>query len=178
MAGYTAAQNIFGFLFAVCNSFTQTCMSFTSQNYGVKNKKRMDRVLLDCSLLSAGTVLILGCLVYWFGEPIIHIYSNSPEVIRCGTEVFLYTTTTYFICGLMDLLPGAMRCMGYSVVPMLISVVGTVGIRIFWIYCVFPFHRALDVLFISYPLSWIITLLMQLVYLHFVRKNADIAMLA
>ena len=177
MAGYTAANNIFGFLFAVCNAFTQTCMSFTSQNFGAKNKKRMDRVLLDCGLLSSVITFILGFLVYYFAEPVIHIYSDSPEVIRCGTEVFLYTTTTYFICGLMDLLPGAMRGMGYSVVPMLLSVVGTVGVRIFWIYCVFPFHRALDVLFISYPLSWLVTFIMQLIYLHFVRKNVDIILL-
>ena len=177
MAGYTAAQNVFGFLYVACNSFTQTCMSFTSQNYGVKDFKRMDKVLWYCIFLSTGTMLLLGGLVYYFGEPIIHIYSDSPEVIACGAQVFLYTTSTYFICGLMDLLPGAMRGMGYSIVPMFLSVVGTVGVRIFWIYCIFPLHRSLDILFISYPLSWLVTLAMQLVYLYFVRKKVNISLL-
>ena len=171
MAGYTAANNVFGFLYATVNSFSQTCMSFVSQNYGARNLKRMDRVLLDCALLSVGIMVVLGGGVWVFGEHILGIYTSSPEVIRCGMEVFLYTTSTYFICGLMDLYPGAMRGMGYSTVPMILSVIGTVGLRIFWIYCVFPAHHALDVLFISYPLSWILTVVMQVICYYFVRKK-------
>ena len=171
MAGYTAANNIFGFLYVTVNSFSQTCMSFMSQNYGAGKRDRMDQVLKDCLLLSVGVTLALGCGVYRFGEPILGIYTPSQEVIACGMEVFLYTTCTYFICGIMDLLPGAMRGVGYSTVPMLLSVIGTVGVRIFWIYCIFPTHHALDVLFISYPLSWAVTVLMQVVCFLFVRRK-------
>ena len=171
MAGYTAANNIFGFLYVTVNSFSQTCMSFMSQNYGAGKKERMDRVLWDCLLLSVGVTLVLGCGVFYFGEEILSIYTPSPEVLRCGMEVFLYTTTTYFICGIMDLLPGAMRGVGYSTVPMILSVIGTVGVRIFWIYCVFPTHHALDILFISYPLSWAVTVAMQIVCFLFVRRK-------
>ena len=171
MAGYTAAHTIIGFLYVSANSFTQTCMSFMSQNYGVKNKKRMDKVLLDCTLLSAGTMFVMGTAVYIFGEGILKMYTDSAEVIQCGMQVFMYTTTTYFIFALMDLLPGALRAWGYSIVPMIMSVVGTVGARVFWIYCVFPFHRTLDFLFISYPLSWVVTLVMQAFYLYYVRKK-------
>ena len=177
MAGYTAANNIFGFLYATVNSFSQTCMSFTSQNYGAGNKKRMDRVLLDCLLLSVGVTLILGCGVLHFGEQILGIYTPSPEVIQCGMEVFLYTTSTYFICGIMDLIPGAMRGVGFSAVPMILSVIGTVGVRIFWIYCVFPTYHALDILFISYPLSWTVTVILQAVCFLFVRKRVRREML-
>lgn len=171
MAGYTAANNIFGFLYATVNSFSQTCMSFTSQNYGARKKDRMDQVLKDCVFLSVGVTVVLGCGVYFFGEQILKIYTTSPDVIQCAMEVFLYTTATYFICGLMDLFPGAMRGMGYSTVPMLLSVIGTVGVRIFWIYCVFPYHHSLDVLFISYPLSWLVTVVMQVICFYFVRKK-------
>ena len=171
MAGYTAANNIFGFLYVTVNSFSQTCMSFMSQNYGAGKRKRMDRVFWDCMLLSVGVTLTLGCGVYYFGEQILGIYTPSPQVIQCGMEVFLYTTTTYFICGIMDLIPGAMRGVGYSTVPMILSVIGTVGVRIFWIYCVFPTHHALDILFISYPLSWIITVIMQVICFIFVRRR-------
>ena len=171
MAGYTAANNIFGFLYATVNSFSQTCMSFMSQNYGAHKAKRMDQVLIDCTVLSVGVTVLLGGGVYVFGEQVLGIYTDSPAVIACGMEVFLYTTATYFICGLMDLFPGAMRGMGFSTVPMILSVIGTVGVRIFWIYCVFPAHHSLEVLFISYPLSWLITVAMQLCCYIFVRKK-------
>lgn len=134
MAGYTAANNLLGFLYTSINAVTQACMSFTSQNYGVKKTKRMDRVLIDCIILSI-------------------------------------TTLTYFLCGIMDLFPGAMRGMGRSGVPMILSIIGTVGTRIFWIYVVFPRNRALDVLFISYPVSWGLTIAMQVCCFILVRRK-------
>lgn len=171
MAGYTAANNIFGFLFVSVNSVTQACMSFTSQNYGAGRKKRMDKVLLECMLLSVASALILGSCAYLFGPEILRIYTTDPAVIACGMEIMLYTTVTYFLCGLMDLFPGALRGMGHSAVPMILSVIGTVGTRIVWIYGIFPRHRSLKILFISYPASWIITIAMQVICYFFVRRS-------
>ena len=73
MAGYTAANNIFGFLYASINAVTQACMSFTSQNYGVGKWKRMDRVLVDCLILSTTIALILGGGAYLFGPELLKI---------------------------------------------------------------------------------------------------------
>ena len=171
MAGYTAANNIFGFLYMSVNAVTQSCMSFTSQNYGVKKLKRMDRVLLDCMILSVGVTLTLGCGAYFFGPELLKIYTSDSDVIRCGVEVLAFTTVPYFCCGIMDLLPGALRGMGYSGVPMILSIIGTVGTRIVWIFGLFPAHRSLSFLFISYPVSWILTILMQAVCFCFVRKH-------
>lgn len=171
MAGYTAANNIFGFLYMSVNAVTQSCMSFTSQNYGVKKLKRMDRVLLDCMILSVGVTLTLGCGAYFFGPELLKIYTSEADVIRCGVEVLAFTTVPYFCCGIMDLLPGALRGMGYSGVPMILSIIGTVGTRIVWIFGLFPAHRSLSFLFISYPVSWILTILMQAVCFYFVRKH-------
>ena len=171
MAGYTASNNIFGFLYVSVNSFTQACMSFTSQNYGVKKLKRMDRVLIDCMILSVVVTLILGSSVYVFGPELLHIYSDQTDVIQYGMEIFSYTTVTYFLCGLMDLFPGALRGMGYSTVPMILSIIGTVGVRIIWIYGLFPSHRSLTFLFLSYPVSWIATIIMQVICFWFVRKK-------
>ena len=172
MAGYTAANNIFGFLYATVNSFSQACMSFTSQNYGAKKCDRIDKVIIDCIFLSVGITLVLGSSVYIFAEKLLGIYTQSPEVIQCGIEIFRYTTITYFICGIMDLFPGAMRGMGCSVIPMILSAVGTVGTRIFWIYAIFPLKHSLDFLFISYPLSWVVTVVLQVICFYFVRKKA------
>ena len=171
MAGYTAANNIFGFLYMSVNAVTQSCMSFTSQNYGVKKLKRMDRVLLDCMILSVGVTLTLGCGAYFFGPELLKIYTSDADVIRCGVEVLAFTTVPYFCCGIRDLLPGALRGMGYSGVPMILSIIGTVGTRIVWIFGLFPAHRSLSFLFISYPVSWILTILMQAVCFCFVRKH-------
>ena len=171
MAGYTAANNLFGFLYVSTNSITQACMSFTSQNYGVGKWKRMDRVLFDCIILSVAVMLTLGGGMYFFGPEVLKIYTTNPRVISCGMEVLTYTTLTYFLCGIMDLLPGALRGMGYSSVPMILSIIGTVGTRIVWIFGIFPNHRSLDILFISYPVSWMITIALQIICFYFVRRK-------
>ena len=166
MAGYTAANNIFGFLYISVNSITQSCMSFTSQNYGVRKTKRMDKILIDCIILS-----FVFSFTYFFGNELLRLYTSDPKVIQCGIEILAYTTVPYFCCGLMDLFPGALRGMGHSGVPMILSIIGTVGTRIVWIFGLFPYHRSLSFLFISYPVSWILTILMQVICFYFVREK-------
>lgn len=178
MAGYTAANNIFGFLYAAANSVTQACMSFTSQNYGIGKLKRMDKVLINCMILTVGISLTLGCGAYFFGPELLKIYTDEPEVIRCGMEILSFTTVPYFFCGIMDLFPGALRGMGHSAVPMILSVIGTVGMRVIWIFMVFPAHRSLEVLFISYPASWIATILLQVACFLIVRKKVHRTVMA
>lgn len=171
MAGYTAANNILGFLYASVNAVTQACMSFTSQNYGVGKYKRMDRVLINCLILSVVISGVLGCGSYAFGTEILKVYTEDPKVIQCGLEILSMTTVTYFLCGIMDLFPGALRGMGRSGVPMILSIIGTVGTRIVWIFVLFPQYRSLKFLFISYPASWLFTIVMQVICFYFVRKQ-------
>ena len=171
MAGYTAANNILGFLYMSINSVTQACMSFTSQNYGVGKYKRMDRVLLDCLILSVSMALLLGCGAYIFGTQILQIYTDDAQVVQCGLEILSITTVPYFLCGIMDLFPGALRGMGYSAVPMILSIIGTVGTRILWIFVFFPQYRSLYFLFISYPGSWLATIVMQVICFIVVRRH-------
>ena len=171
MAGYTAANNILGFLYVSVNSITQACMSFTSQNYAVGKQKRMDRVLIDCLFLTTAVALVMGSASYIFGTQILGIYTSNSEVIKSGLEIVSITTIPYFLCGIMDLFPGALRGMGYSTVPMILSIIGTVGVRIIWIYGLFPSHRSLFFLFISYPGSWIATIIMQVICYMFVRNK-------
>ena len=178
MAGYTAANNIFGFLYISVNSITQSCMSFTSQNYGVRKTKRMDKILIDCMILSFAFSFTLGCGAYLFGNELLRLYTSDPKVIQCGIEILAFTTVPYFCCGLMDLFPGALRGMGHSGVPMILSIIGTVGTRIVWIFGLFPNHRSLSFLFISYPVSWILTILMQVICFYFVRKKVHKTMLS
>ena len=171
MAGYTAANKILGFLYVSVNSVTQACMSFTSQNYGVRKFKRMDKVLVDCAILSIIVSVVIGGGSYLLGHQILGIYTKQEDVIQCGMEILSISTIPYFLCGLMDMIPGSMRGVGYSAVPMLLSIIGTVGTRLVWIYGVFPEHRSLYVLFMSYPVSWGLTIVMQAICLVFVRRK-------
>ena len=171
MAGYTAANNILGFLYVSVNSVTQACMSFTSQNYGVRKVKRIDKVLVDCAILSIIVSVVIGGGSYLLGHQILGIYTKQEDVIQCGMEILSISTIPYFLCGLMDMIPGSMRGVGYSAVPMLLSIIGTVGTRLVWIYGVFPEHRSLYVLFMSYPVSWGLTIVMQAICLVFVRRK-------
>lgn len=171
MAGYTAANNIFGFLYASINAVTQACMSFTSQNYGVRKFKRMDKVLANCAILSIIVSVVIGGGSYLLGHQILGIYTKQEDVIQCGMEILSISTIPYFLCGLMDMIPGSMRGVGYSAVPMILSIIGTVGTRLVWIYGVFPEHRSLYVLFMSYPVSWGLTIVMQAICLVFVRRK-------
>lgn len=171
MAGYTAANNILGFLYVSVNSVTQACMSFTSQNYGVRKFKRMDKVLANCAILSIIVSVVIGGGSYLLGHQILGIYTKQEDVIQCGMEILSISTILYFLCGLMDMIPGSMRGVGYSAVPMLLSIIGTVGTRLVWIYGIFPEHRSLYVLFMSYPVSWGLTIVMQAICLVFVRRK-------
>lgn len=171
MAGYTAANNILSFLYMGANSITQACMSFTSQNYGARKPKRMDRVLVDGLILQLVVCLSLGTLAYIFGNEVSSIYTDDPNVIKCSVEILALTTIPYFLCGFMDTFPGVLRGMGRSTVPMILCLLGTVGMRIVWIYGFFPHNRTLRYLFVSYPASWIATIVLQLVYYIFIRKR-------
>ena len=147
IAGSSLALNFEYFTYDIANAFAQATVTFTSQNYGVKKWKRMDKVLIDCIILSVIVALTLGNGAYLLGPKLLRIYSEQADVVACGMEILAYTTITYFLCGLMDLFPGALRGMGYSTVPMLLSIIGTVGMRIIWICLLFPTHRSLTFLF-------------------------------
>lgn len=124
-------------------------MSFTSQNYGAGKTKRMDRVFNRLSDFILCVFPDHGLLCMVFGPQLLQIYTESSAVISCGVEILSFTTVTYFLCGIMDLIPGALRGMGRSAVPMILSIIGTVGTRIVWIFWIFPYHRSLDILFLS-----------------------------
>ena len=171
MAGNTAASNIEGFVYVSMNSLHQTCISFTSQNFGAGKFKRIKKVLINCLVIVAITGLVLGNSAYFFGKYLLSAYNNETEVISYGLIRLSIISTMYFLCGLMDVMVGAMRGIGYSILPMIVSLVGACGLRIVWIYTVFVKFRTLDILFISYPVTWTITFLSHLVCYYIVTRR-------
>ena len=163
MAGSTAAGNIEGFVYTAMNSFYQTALSFTSQNMGAGKYKRVGRILILCQICVTITGLVLGNGSYLFGRQLLGIYSSDPEVIAYGLLRMSYLCIPYFLCGNMDVMVGSLRGMGYSIMPMLVSLAGACVIRVIWIYTIFRMNHTLETLFTSYPISWIITAVVHLI---------------
>lgn len=171
MAGNTAASNIEGFIYMAMNSYHQTALSFTSQNFGAGNYKRIGKVLAECLAMVTGVGLGMGWAAYLSGSWLLGIYSSDPKVIEVGLLRLSVICTTYCLCGIMDVLVGELRGLGYAVMPMVVSLLGACGFRILWIFTVFQGHRSLWALYLSYPVSWVLTGAVHMVCYWMVRKK-------
>ena len=171
MAGNTTAQNIEGFIYTAMNAVYQTNLSFTSQNYGGRKFSRLNRITLTCVGVVIVVGLVLGLSCYGAGEFLVGIYSSDPEVVQYGLTRLSVFGMTYFICGIMDTMVGAIRGLGYSILPMCVSLTGACAFRIVWIYTIFQWNRTLMTLYLSYPASWIVTTIAHVVCFIIIRKK-------
>ena len=165
------AANIEGFVYTSMNAVSQACLTFTGQNYGAANRKNIDVTLFNCLVIATGIGLLIGFGVWLAGGLLLSVYTRTPEVIEIGLGRMEIICTTYFLCGIMEVLVGSMRGMGHSVLPMVVSILGACGLRILYIYTVFAAYHTLPVLYLSYPVSWIITSLAHAVCLFFIRRK-------
>ena len=172
MAGSAAANNIENFVYQAMNAFYQTNLTFTGQNYGAGDCKRVDKSLFYCQGFVILTGLILGNLAYFFGRPLVSIYTSDEAVIQQGIIRLGYIARTYALCGIMDTMVGSLRGLGYSIVPMVVSLIGACGLRIVWIFTIFQMDRTPENLYISYPISWIVTGAVHILYFLYVRRKA------
>ena len=170
MAGNTTAQNIEGFIYTAMNAIYQTNLSFTSQNYGGRKYGRINKITMTCVAVVTVVGLVLGLAAYSAGEFLVGIYSSDPEVIQYGLKRLAIFGTTYFICGIMDTMVGSIRGLGYSVLPMCVSLTGACAFRVIWIYTIFQWNRTLTTLYLSYPASWIVTTIAHVICFIWIRK--------
>lgn len=171
MAGNTAATNIEGFVYTAMNALYQTAISFTGQNHGAMKFKRIGRIALLCLCIAGIIGFIAGNGAYLFGPVLLKLYSDDSEVIHYGLVRMRITTTTYFLCGLMETAVGLMRGMGHSILPMIVSLSGSCLFRIVWIITVFEKYQTIESLYISYPISWLLTFLIHFIcFQYFYRK--------
>ena len=176
MAGNSAAANIEGFTYVAMNSFYQAAITFVSQNMGAMEFKRIRKIAWQCLACVTVTGALLGNLSFFFGHQLLGIYSDEAEVIRYGIYRLEVIGTTYFLCGIMDVCVGCLRGIGYSFLPMVVSLLGACGFRILWIFTVFKGHHDLHTLYISYPISWAITASVHMIcflilYRRMVKKS-------
>ena len=175
MAGSAAAQNIEGIVYFAMNSFYQASITFTSQCYGAKKFARINRVLAMSLLCVVAAGLICGHGLLFSGYRILGIFSSNSQVIVAGMNRLSVILSTYFLCGIMDVLVGALRGIGYSVLPMVVSLVGSCLLRLLWLATVFQmegFHTTTTV-YLSYPISWAITLSVHAVCFAVLRRKLE-----
>ena len=163
MAGNTAASNIESFVYVAMNSVHQTAVSFTSQNLGGKQFDRIRKILIECLLFVTAIGLVMGNGAYLLGNHLLSFYSAEAEVIVYGLQRMKIICISYFLCGVMDVLVGSIRGLGYAVMPMVVSLLGACVFRVVWIYTFFQWDRTLRMLYISYPISWALTAAVHLI---------------
>ena len=176
MAGSAAAGNIEGFVYVAMNAFYQASITFTSQNVGAGKYHRVRPIMIRAVACVTVTGLVLGNLAYGFGNVLLLFYTTSPAVVTEGLRRLSYVSAWYFICGIMDTLVGVLRGLGYSIVPMIVSLIGACGLRIVWIMTIFqiPIFHSLDTIYISYPVTWTITAGAHFIcYLIITKKMKD-----
>ncbi len=171
VAGNTAAANIEGFVYISMNSLYQTSISFTGQNLGAKNYHRIDRTLVRCMCIVTIIGLVLGNGAHLLGNHLLHIYSDDMEVISFGMQRLSVISVTYCLCGMMDVLAGTIRGLGYSILPMLVTLIGACAFRIVWIFTIFRAQHTLFILYASYPISWALTIIAHFICYLIVRKK-------
>ena len=165
ISGNTDASNIEGFIYVACNAFCQANMAFTSQNYGAGKLERLKPIALCSAACSASVGIVGGMLGYLFGPQLLHIYSNSDVVVAAGMVRITIMFLPYVLCSLMDVIVGSIRGLGYSVTPMIVTLLGACAFRVVWIATVFrvPQFHTPQVIYWSYPISWGLTFLAHLI---------------
>ena len=180
IAGNTAGANLENFCYIAMMAFTQACISFTSQNYGARKYEKLKKIMYLCLVLVIVGALTIASLIWLFHKPLLSLYTSDPEVIEIGTKRVIYVIMPLFLNGILDVFAGSLRGMGKSSLPMITMVVGICGVRLAWLLGYFPTHRTLEVIYLSFPLSWFITSVIEYILWHqyyhkyvLPRKNTD-----
>ena len=174
VAGNGVASNIEGFVYTAMNAQHQADMTFASQNYGAGKADRVRKTLWCCLGIVTVIGLSMGLLILLFGAPLMSLYNSEEQVISYGLVRMGTIMPTYFLCGLMDVMVGQLRGIGYSIMPMIVSLTGACLLRIVWILTVFAGTHTLTVLYLSYPVSWFVTFAIHfLCYMIVARKRLN-----
>ena len=173
VAGGSAASSVENFVYVAMNAFHQANVSFTSQNLGAGNYRRIWRVLALAQACVIAVGLLLGGGVVYFGPHLLRLYTHSPAVIDCAMQRLYIVCLPYAICGIMDVAVGTLRGIGYSVLPMIVTLVGACGLRLVWIATIFqiPAFHTIETVYWSYPISWIITGAAHFICIFFAMRH-------
>ncbi|MBQ9009085.1 MAG: MATE family efflux transporter [Clostridia bacterium] len=171
IAGNAAAANIGNFVYQAMNTFQQSVTSFAGQNLGARKPDRVIESLRVCLFWAAVFGLVLGPLTTYFSRPLLSLFSSDPAVIEAGVEKMVVMVLPYALCGIMDVMTGVLRGIGYSALPMIVSLLGVCAVRLVWIATVFRKYHTMFVLLLSYPVSWILTFIVLVIFFIILWKR-------
>lgn len=171
VAASSAAGNVEGFVGTTMNAYYNAAITFTGQNMGAKRYERIDSIAKICTMLVFATWIVLGGVTLIFGETFLALYTNNPEVIELGLMRLKIMMAAYFTCGIMNVYPGLTRGMGYSILPMLCTLVGACLMRIVWLVTVFRWYPTANILFICYPVTWALAGIGQVISFFYARRQ-------
>ncbi|NLC67461.1 MAG: MATE family efflux transporter [Clostridiaceae bacterium] len=178
VAASSAASNIEGFVSTTVNAYYNAAITFTGQNMGAKKYDRIDTIAKICTVLIFASWILMSGATLFFCRPLLSMYTSDPEVIELGMLRLKVIIATYFTCGVMIVFPGLSRGMGYSVLPMICTLIGACLMRIVWLKTIFTWYPTVVVLFACYPVTWGLAGLGQVGIFfyarHRIRKKAAI----
>ena len=158
IAGSTAVATVESLLWVTLTSFVNAATTFISQNVGAGKIERVNKIMFTTISMTAALGLVLGLGSFALSDPILSIFiKDNPVAIQYGFDRLKITFPVYFLAGIMGVLPGAVRGLGYSTSPSLIAIFGACGIRIVWIYTIFRMYPSLSTLYLVHPITWVIT---------------------
>lgn len=163
IAGNAASSNVGNFVYQAMNTFQQAITCFAGQNIGARKPRRIVSAMKVCMFWAVSFGLVLGLLSCVFGTQLLSLFSADPAVIAAGMERQIIVCAPYFLCGMMDVMTGALRGIGYSLLPMIVSILGACAFRLFWVFTIFAAYPTLPCLMLSYPVSWLLTFSVLLV---------------
>ncbi len=158
VAANSAAVNLENFVYASMEAVTQTAICFSGQNYGARKYKRIGKIAIRSEVMVIAIGFSMGFVMNLFADPLLSLFSTDPEVIALGKVRMSIVCANYFMCGIMNVLAGVLRGIGYSLIPTVISLLGACAVRVLWITFIFDRNRTLECLYQSFPVSWIITI--------------------
>ena len=168
IAGNAAAANICNFVYQAMNTFQQAVTCFAGQNIGARKPRRVLTSVFACQTWSFVFGLVFGILARVFGPQLLRLYTNDPAVVSAGLIRLTYICLPYCLCGIMDTMTGALRGIGYSILPMAVSLLGACVFRIVWVMTVFAAVPTMEALLLSYPVSWVMTFFVLVVFYHLI----------
>ncbi|MBQ7381337.1 MAG: MATE family efflux transporter [Clostridia bacterium] len=171
VAGSAASASLEGFLYIAMNSVYHVALTFIGQSVGARKFKNIKPLTVYSCIIVTAIGLIGGAILLLFRSPLISLYVSTEASTAAAMQRLWIIGATYFLCGLMEVFCAALRAVDRSVTAMVISLGGVCGLRILWIQTVFRAFPSPETIYISYPITWIITLALHLTFTVIISKK-------
>lgn len=171
VAASSAAGNVESYVGTTMNAYYNAAITFTGQSMGAKKYDRIDTVAKVCTILVFATWILMGGATLLLGRPLLGIYTSDPKVVELGMLRMNVMMVAYFTCGMMNVFPGLTRGMGYSILPMLSTLVGACLMRIVWLATLFAWYPTEIMLFACFPVTWALAGVGQVGIFFYARRQ-------